>query len=337
MDFDFVGDRSSFSQIVDKSEVTLQIIDGAVYSKEVDVIFPLNNAFLHVVEDTAVFKLNMYSDILKRELNLTGDINNISEMIYGKGEKELSTEVNVYTPIIDLKHAIDIFGTDRKVITKVSREEVDDKMKNLISTLMNRFDPNINVAFDTFMINNKIALTEFSSGLHLENGNSLVLERTKFNFFQGSVGLNARFDLSHATVEPFSITVNTDEINLEKFLESIHYLGISNLKNAERISGKVTMDLNLSGVLEDLSLLTNKTDATIWFSIENLVARGIDELEKLSKRIYADELLYDLHFAPLTNTITLTGDRIEVPLMEVQSHIHNRTTKAFKQKLKSPT
>ena len=316
--FNYIGSVSSFDHLLDESKIDFTMVDAAVYYKEVDIVFPLDNVEVYLQQDTINYNLYMTSELLERELLITGDINNVSELLIGNTGKILSSKVKAYSPIINLEDAIQIFETPPDS-SQVKEQQIDTKMKKLIGSLLNRFHPSIQVDLDTMIINDKIQLTDLTTGCQLKDSTLLILEQTDFNFGDSKIGLNAILDLGLLNEEPFESHITTENLDLAKALYSFDYFGINSLKNAEQVDGTISFDLDFSGSLVDLKLLEEKTKAQLDFNLQYLKLRGIKEITKIAKKLKVKRFFHQLEFAPINNQVTVKGSKIDIPQMEIQS------------------
>lgn len=319
LQFEHFGDIASFKHILENTDLDLSIREGAVYYKDADIVFPLNDFDITLNQDTVDYKLYMNSSFLNRELYVVGDLNNISELLYGNTGKSISTFMKVYSPIINIKHAVDIFETPIDSTKQVEEEEVDHKLKKLTRSMLNRFNPTIELNLDTLIVNEKIQLTGLSSGCYLKDSSFFILEQTDFKFGESQIGLNINLDMSQLDEEPFEAHIRTSELELGDVLYSFDYLGQEEMKNAELIDGQITLDMNISGSLIDLALDSKKTNAIIDFDLHNLELKGVGIIDRLAKKLRVYKFFHDIRFAPITNQISIIGNKIEIPQMEIQS------------------
>jgi len=322
--FDYVGDLLSFDQLIAEADIDLKINDGAVLYEEADIVFELSDVSTKLHGDTADYVLNMRSDALDRELTATGVVENVSELIYGNTGKQLKTSVDIYSPVINVDHAAFIFETPTDTITSFFVDkEVDNKTKRLVSGLFNRFDPDINVAIDSLIVTDQIRFSDFTSGLHLNDSTTLVLEQTDFIFCGGEVSAHATAYIGTNDLEPITAKITTEHIDMSQLLSNLDYLNEDRLRDAEFIDGTLTFDLDFKGALRDLKIVDVFTDAQLDFEIDGLELKGVQLMEDLGERFKREEQFYHILFAPLANTITIKESRIDLPRMEVQSTAGN--------------
>lgn len=317
--FQYEGDMNNIYQLIEESSVNLYLKNAAVYSREIDFVFPLNDLSLDLVQDTANFKLYMSSDILEREINVEGSINHLTEMIFSDNKKELSTVVRATSPIINLSHALAVFGSENKENTYISPAALEWKMKGLVLSLMGRFDPDLTVVMDTFVITDKFAFTDFVTGAHMHGDSVFVLEQTDFEFDGSDISVDADVDLSDRKEIPFDAHFSAARLDMENLLDALNYFNSDQIKSAQQLSGKVTLDLDFKGSLRDLRLVEPRTDASVDFTIEELKVQGLDVVDEVAARIGMTERLSNIQFGPIDNKVSILGSHIHIPLMEVQS------------------
>lgn len=319
LDLSYQGALDALDQILDAGVADFSISDGAVYYKDVDIIFPLDDLQVQLNRDTLDYQLHMYSAYFDRVLDIDGKIRNVSELLLGNTGKPLSTVVEAYSPIINLDHAVEIFETPPDTTAPLSNQQVDEKIKKLITSLFNRFNPSLSTQIDTFILSEKIALTAFNTGCYFSDSTHLVLKQTGFQFARGTFQLNGNIDLGNTNEEAFTTEVSTKNLNLSELLYRLDFFGIPDLEQAERIDGTVNIELDYDGSLRDLTLLEEKNRATLGFNIEDLELRDIEVINQIARKLMVKRLFKEIEFAPITNTVTITGSTVDIPLMEVNS------------------
>ncbi|GLR17299.1 hypothetical protein GCM10007940_19140 [Portibacter lacus] len=323
----YQGDVRSVAELFDQAKIDFSITKGEVYYDNVDIVFPLERFDVFLEKDTVDFDLLMKSEVLERTVSLDGSANNVSELLFGNTGKKLSTSINLQSPFLKLDDAIFIFQSpvdpeDVKVVT-------EEKVKILIGSLLNRFNPRVHIELDSFAVDSTISVYNLNTGMHLKDSTNVILEQTTFNFCDGEIGLDLNWDISETKEDPFSGNLSTSKLSLSQLLEKLDYLKIPSLKNAKNIEGEINLDLNFEGRLEDLNLVENDTKAQLDFNIENLRVEGIDIIDDITKKLRISRYFQKIRFAAIANSVTLDGTYIDVPLMEIQSNIGNFFIEGF--------
>jgi len=311
IEFEYNGPIGSFDHLIDQGQIELSITDGAVLYKEADIIFPLNNLSLQLHEDHADFILFMYSSILDRELNMSGEIKNFSELVIGNTGKKITTFVDIFSPKIDVVHAQEIFETPQDSLEE-SEIEIDDKLKTLINGMTGRFNPQIEMTIDTFTIIEDLILHQLNTRATIKDSTIFALEETTFNFFDSTFELDGLFDLSSLDEAPFELNLVSRHLDIAQLMELMNYFDNPSLQNASKIEGSTEVNIVLSGNLLDMALDESKTKAAIDFYIKDLILNDVDIIEEMAPKILSKR-------APIYNKITLEGTKMNIPMMEIQS------------------
>ena len=116
------------------------------------------------------------------------------------------------------------------------------------------------------------------------------------------------------------MALRTDKIDLEKLLQAFDYFGIDAIKSAKKIGGLVTLDTEIEGQIDDLSgLLSDSLKGNITFNLEDAEVAGFEPMIKAGSMIFKKERLEDIRFQSIKNTLFISGNTVEIPLMEIQS------------------
>ena len=326
VNINYQGELSTMAHHIENSEIDFSIKDGAVFYKQADITFPLDDLELKIDQDTAQLSLQISSELLDREIDITGGINNITELIFANTNKRLSTHASIYSPLLNMEHAQHIFespidnATKRKVKRAEDMSTLDDKFKTLLSGLLNHLNPTLDVKIDTLVINDKYSLFDFDTACRIRDSLHFVLEETTFGFSGGSFELDGEICIDDSDEEIFFTNIRTQDIDIQKLLVSTDYFGSSPLREAEKIIGALDFELKFRGRLLDLNLIPESTDASLSFEFKNLEIAGLEPIEKIADKLFLSRFFKDIRFAPILDTLTMSGTRIDVPLMEIQSN-----------------
>ena len=126
-------------------------------------------------------------------------------------------------------------------------------------------------------------------------------------------------DISQENEEPFNTQVTTTNLDLASSLEALNFLGSESLRDADQIDGTLELKVDFAGSLQDLKLITGKNKGVIDFELHDLKLKGLNVLDRISKKLFSPGLFSELSFAPLINVLQINGSRLEIPQMEVQT------------------
>jgi hypothetical protein len=321
LDIDYQNDPASFAELLNNGTARLKIRNSNVFYKPAAVDFPLTKIDLFVDNDIADFNLFLRSDTLNQEISLRGVIDNLSELVIGNTGKSIRTAVDVSSPKLIWSQFFYIFAPEPRPDQVLNLQTLKTALKGIFGT----FSPTLRIQTDSFIYSDQIALIDFSSGMFMRPDSQLVLEKTTFDFHDGGMSLEGRFDLTHPEQLPFSSRFTTQDLDVEKLLKSLDYVGLPSLRSIKKLSGRITMDFDLSGSIaaDGKSLVPEKTQGLLDVSIKQVELSGMQPLDELAKKIRMKKRFSNLRFAPIENRIHIKGRQIEIPLMEVQSNAFN--------------
>ncbi|MEM9000541.1 MAG: hypothetical protein AAGB24_09780 [Bacteroidota bacterium] len=320
--FNYTGDVASVAHLLNESQAVLTIEDCEVLYVDSNVTFPLKRLALYMERDQASFDIFMRSDSLNRQIDVVGEIDNVTEMVLGNTGKKLQTTFDIRAPKLNVGHMQHIFGTvseERSEPVK-KQSKLENQVKVFLKGLLNRFNPRIHVDIDSLIVTDKLELHNFKTGIVMKDSTFLMLDETGFDFDGGSMQVNAEFDLSSYEEAPFTASLNTKDLNLARFLEGLDYLGSNSLKNTEKLEGRLNLDLAITSSIVDEKLVPAKTFGEIDFDLYDLEIQGLDAIDKIAAKLLAKKRFHDIRFAPIRNTLTLNGKEIQIPQMEIESN-----------------
>ncbi|MBI1225019.1 MAG: hypothetical protein GC192_07250 [Bacteroidetes bacterium] len=317
----YEGNVRDFKEILSRGEASFRLHNSEVYYKNGDVIFPLNEVNLELHKDTADFYALMNRDSIHQKIQLAGNIQNISELIVGNTGKEVKAVVDITSTKIRWAQFLKLFYSKKEI--KPDRRLL--ALKNTAKGILTDFNPEICMYLDTLIYSDKLTLYDVQTGITLKDSTTMVLDKTGFRFYDGSVSFQGSVDLGLVNSTPYSGQFQTDKLNVAKLLESLDYLDIPSFKNIEKLSGQATLDLVLTGAINEMGqgIVSSENNGKLVFELSNITIRGFAPLDELAAKIMMKKRFKELSFAPLENRLDIHGKDIDIPLMEIQSNAIN--------------
>ena len=316
VEFAYTGDIEDLGELLNETVSTLRVYDTEIFYKPVGITFPIRQLEFEIQEEVADFDLNMYSDSLEQEINIRGNLNNFGALVLEENTQPVSTEVKISSPHLSWDKFLGFFKRGSQDPTY---REVQG-LKNTLVEVYESFNPTLELVVDTFTYNEKLQFREINSRVQLDDNHTLVLDSTGLSYGEGSADLIARFSLKKNQETPFYLNFKTEEIDLAKFMDDFDYFNVSTFRDIEKMAGKVSLDGVFIGAIKDsVGLIPEESQGTLFFLVEDAQVKGFDRLEDLADKVFRRSRFEDIYFAPITNTISIKGNRIEIPRMEIQS------------------
>ena len=312
------GALDDVKNLLEQGTINFLLLKGEVFYKPIGITFPLTSINLAVEDNNADFDFVLQSDLLQKELDFSGKLKNLSELVIGDTGQPLSTLVKIYSPKLDWKEFQRLF-TGSETPREISTIE---PMKAAISDLFNTFNPHVHIDVDTFVYKKNLIVEGATTGIYLLDSTTVYLEKTGFHFHNGSMLLNGAIDLSPIPHTPFDINLHTKDFDVAGLLKSLDYFSLPSLKQTEKLRGNITMNLDLKGAITEngKGLITEKTEGVLNFELKNLEIKGFEPLNRIGARLKMKRRFEDIRFAPIVNQIHIYGNNMGFSQMEIQSN-----------------
>ncbi len=317
----YEGNVRDFDELLSNGDASFDLNNSEVYFKQADVIFPLTEVKLELHNDNAEFFAFMNKDSIHQNIQLTGNIQNLSELVVGNTGKEVKAAVDITSTKIRWSQFLKIFYPAN--IDKPERKA--GAIKKTTKGILTTFNPDISMHLDTFIYSKKLTLYGVQTGISLRDSATMVLDKTGFRFHDGSVSFQGEVDLGQTASTPFSGQFQTDKLDAALLLESLDYLDIPSFKDIEKLSGQATLNLKLSGAIAEggKELIPAENLGELDFVLSDIFIEGFAPLDELAAKIMMKHRFDQLRFAPIENHLSIVGKDIDIPLMEIQSNAIN--------------
>ncbi|MEL7161557.1 MAG: hypothetical protein AAFN92_12435, partial [Bacteroidota bacterium] len=201
-------------ELISSSDGTLQFRNTDVYYRPGAVRFPFRNITVRKAGQDVSFRVQSKPLKTGFTFDLAGGIDNLTPLLLDRPGQPMRTDVRFHAPRLDWTDFLALFGEDGYLADSdtTATETLRQSMKTTLLGLERTFHPRIDARFDAVAYYDVFALSNFATGLHF-NHDTLVLERTTFDWGESSVALGARLGLGQSRETPFHLTVNTEHQN----------------------------------------------------------------------------------------------------------------------------
>jgi len=355
-DFEYKGNINNIAELLATGNAQFSLFDSEITYKEADVKFLIKEINLQLEKDNANFDLFLKSDLHNQKINMNGYLESMSELIVGETGKTIKTTLDISAPKIKWKRLIENFTSTPTAISEEQSEEllsdtlgteedltfqfIDQStkdtfdftsmekpsvVKNTTKGMLKIFSPDINLQIDTFIYTDQPIFYNLKTGIHLKDSSWLVLDKTTLDFHDGSISLKASVDLSQNKKTPFTGRFKTDELNVAQLMKTLNYLELPSLKALKIFDGQTTIDLDISGTIDDKNekLITSDNNGLVSFELRNIEIEDFEPLDEIADKFFMKKRFAKINFAPLRNNLTIKGTEVDIPLMEIQSNAIN--------------
>ena len=197
-------------------------------------------------------------------------------------------------------------------------------LRRTIRAIMEKFEPQVDLRIDELQLTNALSIRNVESGLYMDADKVLHIDTTGFDYQDGYLDLMGTLALADLDLTPFQAKLNSDALDVASMLKGFEYFGSADLAAAERLQGEASMKLDITGAVtgghETATVFSELTCGTMDLQIRDLLVEGIPSLDKLAAKFKVRKRLDVLKFAPIDVQLTFDGNRVYLPLTEVQSN-----------------
>lgn len=303
---DVDGSLNDYEQLVKTTDVDLDISEFSVYYQPAHVAFPFESLQLKKMAGDADFKIVGNTIEQQHRYLADGRVQNFPALLLASIKERSKSDVQLHAPKISWTDFINLFGDngylnkeDNTFTASKSDQQKKASLKQTLQGLQDDFQPTLAITIDTLQYYNALALHDFQTGIHFQNKDTLVLEKTSFQYQNGQVEVQAKLDISQPQRTPFELDMQIERLNLQTMLPALNYLNISLLKELKNLPASMTVSIKHRGILDDeKGLMPNSSEGEITFLLE--------QGEELMGKITYQSSLYfapeDLQHAPITRT-----------------------------------
>ncbi len=322
----FEGNMSDLDSLVATSKSSMKIKDGFIVHKPSQSRIPFSNLEIDMADNNA--RLKEFTIVLRSgdKITFTGRVEHISDLIFDvpAAESKATSYVKAFSEKLTFDDILELF--ESRQLISMGNQDVrrgDNAIKPAIRDVYNKFKPNVSASIREFQLDD-LLLKDLRTSFFFENENKLYLEDTGFTFYDGNVSLDAHLDITDPNNTLFAFGFSTEELELDKVLQSFDYFNVDAFREAENISGKVTMNTEIEGdIVDSTGLVAKSLKGSIDFKLEDAQVTGFEPIIKVANKIFKKERFEDIRFGTIENTLYLSDNTVDIPQMEIQSTAFN--------------
>ena len=247
--------------ILDRTDGLLRFTDLDVVYRPAGVRFPF--AYIEVGKTGEDVRFHIQSSPLPTGVapELVGSVDNLTPLVFNRPGQAVRTDVTLLAPRIDWTDFRAFFGQDGyftqqepgagpPVPPQSSEAERSQAIKSALLGIQRTFHPNLDVRLDTVAYYDVFTLTDLRTGLHFDR-DTLVLERTSFDWAGSEVAFGARLDLAEAGRTPFALELMTEHLDVNALGPTIDHFGPALPPELDRLPDDLHIDFAHRGVIDD--------------------------------------------------------------------------------------
>ncbi len=197
-------------------------------------------------------------------------------------------------------------------------------LRRTIRAVMEKFEPQVALQIDDLQLTNTLSVRDVVSGLYMDADKVLRIDTTGFDYQDGYFDLMGTLDLASLRLTPFTTTINSDKLDLASMLEGFDYFGISDLAKADQLEAELSLNLDMTGAVtggrESATVFDEATCGTLAMQLRDLTVAGLPGIDAIAAKYKVRKRLDVLKFAPIDLDLTFDGNRVFLPITELQSN-----------------
>ncbi|NJB84428.1 uncharacterized protein involved in outer membrane biogenesis [Lewinella marina] len=248
----------SFEDMAASSDGRLQFWNLDVVYRPAGVSLPFQAITVTKQEGDIGFRLASRPLPTGFSFRLLGNIDNLTPLLIDQPGARVSTDVTLLSRRIDWTDWLGFFGQggyfNGEEATAAAEEDTTAEqvraMKVALSGLQRSFHPRVEARFDTVAYYDVLALTDLATGLRFA-GDTLVLERTTFDWAGSNLAFGARLDLSGQRQTPFQIAAQARHLDLNRMRPALTHFGVQVPGGLDSLPDDLSISFNHAGIIED--------------------------------------------------------------------------------------
>ncbi len=311
-----------FTSDVVNYRLTKPKILGKVEIKNADLVYTQRNLKFEDVsinldfDSRDLFIRNIHIKSKKSDVIMDGKVLNFLNLYYNSPEK-IVLNWNVYSKELHLGEFLGMVSSRTKSVKKTKKKgnfttEIDELLEKSQMRMAMKIDK---LHYKKFVGTNATAIAEISEtniglrnlGMRHSGGKMTV----KGNLARSSHG--SRYDFK---------AIVTD-VNVRHFFNSFDNFGMQSLK-AENISGKLSLDVELKGILNaDYSLNRKSLDGKASFAMADGALLHFEPIQSIGKIAFSRRNIDEILFKDLKGSFRIKGEKVEIEPMKISSSVLN--------------
>jgi len=282
------------------------------YAKKI-YVDKVNATFGFTEKKFNIEKLNLSAN--KNIINVFGTMTSYIPF-FTTPETTGKVKLNITSPRLDISGILQ----PRKVVkSKSAKAASKKKVADVVEKLTDALEFDLDFKVDEF-INKNFKAKQLKGNLILA-GNEFNVQNSGMEFAGGKVELNMKVSKLQNSINPLQLQAKMKDVNLKEFFYAFNNFNQTTFSH-EHIDGKLSLDVSLRAEINDkLDFLTKDLDGVATFKITDGSLRNFEPMQRLSNFLLKGRDFSDVQFGEITSNINMSGTKMNVSRMEVESTV----------------
>ena len=313
----FVDEASSLIELINKSDISLNVSEGSMLYKPENLTLPFNNISFDIKNKNVYlndFELNLPNN---QSFHLKGEVTNFIE-IFDKSisNYNITSSITVFSDDIDFSNFNNTFNSTPHKANKANKK---NNVKVILNDLYTKFKPTLYLDFEKLSYNN-VTLEKVNSLLLFKDKNTLSINNTYCYFYGEKMTLEAEIDISQNEQTHFNTNFSLNDFALENLLYTFHNFGYSKLDKPTELTGIIDLEANFKGIIDDaVGVNYDSLEAELTYTIKNLNLNNFQPIIDAGNKIFRKKRFEEIKFTNINSELSLKNNTITIPNTSVQS------------------
>ncbi len=265
---DINGSLNSLDDLIAGTNLNLSMDDLEVHHPEGNSVFPFKILELNKQGEKTHFHIEGYTENYKRPFHIRGEVDRVESILFPGKAGNLRTEATIRASSVSWEGIVTLFGKEGLLssVKQANPNKPKQSMKQTLSGIQRSFQPVVTIMIDTVLYGKDIQLYQFNTGLKFNDEKTLVLDETSFKIDKSNVTLNGEVIINELDFTRFDFDIELNNLDFDALMPKFDYFGIHLIKNIHDQPDNLSMQIELTGELDDESgLKPESIDAYITY------------------------------------------------------------------------
>ncbi len=315
LNFQFNNEANNLKELINNSEITLNVNEGSMLYKPANLRLPFNNISISIKNKNAFLNNFELSLPDHQSIHLKGEIENFMEIIDTSIlTKNVNSSITISSENLNFSNFIDTFNPE-----SLKKSKTQNNVKLILKELDSKFNPTLKLELEKLNYNN-VTLENVNARLFFNKVNTLNLDNAYCFFYGKKMSINAEIDISHKNQTTFKTNFKLEDFALENLLYTFHNFGYDQLNEPTELTGIIDLDAKFKGLIEDSTgVIYDSVEADLSYNIKELNINNFKPIMEAGNIVFKKKRLEEIKFANISSTLSLKNNIISIPETNVQS------------------
>lgn len=298
---------------------TVEVLHGALAYIPRNLQFTDCNAKLDFTGQDLYLE-NISVQTARSKLLMEGSVLNITNLFFTAPEK-LQLSWKVHSPVVDLNEFRSFLAQRSRVVhSKAVARKKMTRITRQLDVMLSSCNVNLNVALDKLIYQRFIA-TQVKADLSLTQSD-IRLNQIALSHAGGTILLSGNV-AQNGNNNRFKINTDINNVHVDQLFYAFNDFGMQSL-NSKNLRGILSAKANISGNIYDNGKVAPKSlYGNIGFELRQGALVHVSQLEDIGNIAFRKRDMGNITFENLKNNLTIQGDKVQVPPMQINSSVLN--------------